>query len=174
MHSVQSSTSLSLIYSLLNPWRRILVKISKVALYIYPVSSIHFSNVLLHSLQHNHLSPAIPKKFLKILKFCRPSFEIVSISNLSVTIAAALYTKNMTNGGRKLKSIVSIPRLKGLTALIMAERTEIRDVFDMELQSSVTPAISGTLLPFSNAKRRALVQRQHHRTYPQPQICNGW
>jgi hypothetical protein len=51
----------------------------------------------------------------------------------------------------------------------MVERMELRDVVAMEMQFSVTPAIRGTLLPFSKARRRALFQDQHRITHPQTQ-----
>jgi hypothetical protein len=165
---------LSLLYSLQNPWRRILVKKLEVTLYTYSVSSSHFSNVLLNSPQPNHLSPTILEKFLRILNFLSPSFESLSINSLSVTIAAALYSENATNGGSKLKSMDCVPSVKSSTVLVTVERTETRDVVAMELHFSVTPAIRGTLLPFSNARRRALCQRQHRHTYPQTEMCKGW
>jgi hypothetical protein len=150
-----------LLHSLQNPWRRILVKKLEVTLYTYSVSSTNFSNVLPNLPQPNHLSPTILKKFLSILSVFNPSFELLSINSLSVTIAAALYTKNVTNGGSKLKSMECVPSVKRSIVLVMVERTDIRDVVAMELQFSVMPAIRGTLLPFSNARRRALFQIQH-------------
>ena len=159
-------TYLSSLYSLQDPWCRILVKKLEVAFYTYSVSSIQFSNILLNSPQPNHLLPTILKKFLRILNFLSPSFESLSENILSVTIAAALYTKNVINGGRKLKSMDCVPIVKGSTVLVMVERTDRRVVVAMELQFSVTPAIRGTLLPFSNARRRALFQCQHRRTHP--------
>jgi hypothetical protein len=160
---------LSLLYSLQNPWRRILVKKLEVTLYTYSVSSTHFPNVLLNTPQPSHLSPTILEEFLRILNFLSPSFELLSFNSLSVTIAAALYTENVTNGGSKLKSMDCVPSVKSSTVLIMVERTETRDVVAMELQFSVTPVIRRTLPPFSNALRRALFQRQHRRTHPQTQ-----
>jgi hypothetical protein len=125
-------------------------------LYAYSVSLIHFLNILLNSLQLNHLSPTIFKKFLRILNCFSPSFDLLSINSLSVTIAAALYTRNVTNGGSRLKSMDCVPSVKGSTVLVIVERTEIREIVAMELQFSVTPARRGTLAPFSNARRRAL------------------
>ena len=164
---VASYTYLSLLYSFQNPWCRILVKKLEVTLYTYSFSSTHFSNVLLNSPQPNHLFPTTFKKFLRILNFFSPSFESLSVNNLSVTIAAALYTKNMINGGRKLRSMGCVPSTKGSTILVVVERTDRRDVVAMELQFSVTPVIRGTLLPSSNARRRALFQSQHRRIHPQ-------
>lgn len=152
-------TSLSFLYSFQNPWCCILVKKLEVTLYTYSVNSTHLSNVLLYSPPLSHLSPTILKKFLRILNFLSPSFESLSINSRSITIAAALYTKNVTNGGRKLKSMDCVPSAKASTVPVIVERTEIRVVVETELQFSVTPAIRGTLLPFSNVRRRALFQR---------------
>jgi hypothetical protein len=116
---------------------------------------------VLNSPQANHLSPTILKKFLRIFNFLIFSFQSLSINSLSVTITAALYTKNVTNGGRKLKSMDCVPSVKSSTILVMVERTEIRDVVAMKLQFSVASAVRGTLVPFSNARRRALFQCQH-------------
>lgn len=52
-----------------------------------------------------------------------------------------------------------VPRVKGSIVLVRVERREIRDVVAMELQSSRPPAVRGILLPFSNARRRALLER---------------
>jgi hypothetical protein len=52
--------------------------------------------------------------------------------------------------------------------LVIVDKTEMREVVAIELQLSVTPAISGTLLPFSNARRRALFQRQRSRIFTNP------
>jgi len=49
-----------------------------------------------------------------------------------------------------------IPSMKVSTVLVIVERREMRDVVAIELQFSVTPAIRGTLLPCSNARRRVL------------------
>lgn len=163
-----------MLYSLQNAWRGILVKELEITVYTYIVSSTNFSTVLLNSPQLNHLSPMIIKKFLRILNFLSPSFESLVVNSLSVTIAAALYTKNVTNGGRKLKSTYCVPSVKGSTVLVMVERAEMRDVVAMELQSSVPPVVRGILLPSSNARRRALFQRQHRCIRPKTQIWKGW
>ena len=84
------------------------------------------------------------------------STDVISSNNLSVISAAALYTKNAAIGGSKLKSISCVPNEKGSTMLNIVDREEMRDVVATELQVSVTPARRGTLLPFSNARRRAL------------------
>jgi len=120
--------------------------------------------MLFYPPQPSHLSFMIPRKLLIIFNCFSPSFESRFIKSLSVTIAAALYTKNVTNGGRKSKLIDCLPAMKGSIAIVRSERREMRDVVAKELQSSVTPAIRGTLLPFSNASRRALFQRQHPST----------
>ena len=52
----------------------------------------------------------------------------------------------------------SVPCTNSSTVLVMVERSETRDGVAMRLQLSVTPAIRGTLLPSSNARRRALFQ----------------
>lgn len=114
------------------------------------------SDVGLNSPQPNHLFPTILRKSLRILNFLIFSSESLSICSLSVTIAAALYTKKVTNGGRELKSIDCVPIAKSSTTLVIAETTEIRDVVAIKLQLSFASEVGGTLVPFSNARRRAL------------------
>ena len=51
-----------------------------------------------------------------------------------------------------------VPRVRRSIVLVRVERMEVRDVVAMALQFCIAPAIKGTLLPFSNASRRALIQ----------------
>jgi hypothetical protein len=127
-------------------------------------------SVKFNSPQPNHLAPTIFKNLLKIFNFLISSFELLSAESPRVTTNAALYTKNVTNGGRKLKSIDSAPSVKGSIVLITVERTAARDSSATYLQLSVIPAIRGTLVPFSKAKRRELVQCQHQRSHTQTPI----
>lgn len=75
---------------------------------------------------------AILKKFLRIRNILNPSFWSVSIHSLFVTSAAALYTRNVINRGMRLKSMISIPRTNGSTALVIVLRSELRDVVASE------------------------------------------
>jgi transcriptional regulator of heat shock response len=112
--------------------------------------------ILLNLRPANHLSPTILRKFLKIFNFLMPSLESASIQSLSVMSIAALYATNMTNGDSKLKSIDFVPCANSSTVLVIVESVDIREVVAIELQFSVKFVIKGTLLPFSNASRRAL------------------
>lgn len=50
-----------------------------------------------------------------------------SNDSLLVVIIAALYTKKVTSGENRLKSIVRVPFVNGSTAVVMEKRSSIRD-----------------------------------------------
>ncbi len=137
---VYDGISLALLHSFQNPRRCILVEKPDITCYTYCVSFAHLRNSVMDSPHPSHLFPTIFKKFLRTLNCCKLSLDWILINSLSVTISAALYTKNVINGGSKLNSIACVPDTKGSTVLVIVATTEMREVVASELQSSVTPA----------------------------------
>ena len=139
-HLMYHGISLALLNSLQKPRRCILVEKPDITFYTYCVSLAHLRNSVIDSPHPSHLFPTIFKNFLRTFSCCKLSFEWILINSLSVTISAALYTRNVINGGSKLNSIACVPDTKGSTVLVIVATTEMREVVASELQSSVTPA----------------------------------
>ena len=94
--------------------------------------------VLRNSPQANHRADTILRKFLRSLSLCSLSFEsllLESTKSLFVKIFAALYTKNMVNGGSRLKSIEFSPCVEISMVVVVVERTESRDSMALYWQS---------------------------------------
>lgn len=59
------------------------------------------------------------------------------------------------------------------TVLVMVDRVEMRDSVASDFQFSIALA-EDTLVPFSNARRRALSKHQHRRAHTKTLIYEGW
>lgn len=91
-----------------NTWRCILIEKFEISLYVPSVDRSDLCTVL-DLPEINHLFPDILKKVLRIFNFRKSSMEVPFTRRFSVRMAAALYTKNMPNGGTRCKSIEPVP-----------------------------------------------------------------
>lgn len=67
-----------------------------------------------------------------------------------------------------------VPIVKSSTVLVMVERMQVRDVVASEFQFSVALAEKDTLVPFLNARRRALSKHQHRRAHTKNPASESW
>ena len=122
--------------------------------------------MLSNSPQHSHLVPTAFRNLLRILNLLTPSFNPPSKQSLCVTSAAALYTKNMIDGGRTSNSTGWAPRAKVSTLLVILEMRKLRDFIARDRQLESTPSTGLTLEPFSNARSKLLYKYHYRHSLP--------